>query len=133
MMNATRADVLRRICSEFPIVHLSEAQGAEFVGARIEELSGEATSLREEWLSVFASAIEVIITDDAKSDTRFLKLFLFEGRRPIVKFFTEGHERDSEDLLVTFRAMLAPVEPEIWSFNDPRLLSRRMRPGIRPS
>jgi len=132
-MNVTPAELLRRICSEFPTVRVSESQGAEFVGARIEELGGESTPLREEWLSVFASAIEVVVTDDAKSDTRFLKLFVFEGRQPIVKFFNKRHERDSEDLLVSFRAMLAPVEPEIWSFNDPRPISRQVRPGIRLS
>jgi len=127
----TVADMLALIRRDFPFVRTSESEGAEFVAARLDELPDDADGEREAWLALLPTTLEVVACDDPTAEQEFLKLFLFDGRPPIVVFFTERHEDESDDLLDRFRASLRPVEPDVWLFDDPRPIGRARKPGLR--
>ena len=103
-MTASIQARLGRIRGEFAIVLTDQQRGAEFVAARLEGLepgSGE----RDKWLSALPDAIEVVATDDERSETSFLKLFLLSDRT-IAIFFSDIHREDSATLLTRLRSAL---------------------------
>lgn len=112
-------------------MHTSEAAAAEFVAARLDDLPDGADSEREAWIAVLGTALALVAGDDPAAENEFLKVFLFDGRAPIVVFFTEKHEDESDELLERLLPLLAPAMPEVWLFDDPRSVTRKAQAGLR--
>lgn len=130
-MPRTVADTLAILRQAFPIVGANEERGVEFVAARLDELPDEAESERNDWLDALPTALEVYVCDDPDLDWERLVLFVFAVRSPIVVFFTQKHEDESDELLERLMSALHPDTPEVWLFDDPRPVRRPTRPGLR--
>ena len=104
---------LRQIQSAFANVIASAKAGREFVAAQLEDLevgSHEHSRL----LKCLPEAIEVIATDDTRSDSEFLKLFLLPARKTIAVFFSRAHRDASDLLLARLQSTLSePIEVRV--------------------
>lgn len=106
------AEVVKLLESEFGHVIVDQQRGIRWVSeqmldARRRGATADADRLGE----VLGGALEVIATDDVHSDDEFLKLLLVPGEYPLVRFFSDDHQRRSATLLQRCQTALKTVPP----------------------
>ncbi|HEU4672461.1 MAG TPA: hypothetical protein VFS32_06130 [Candidatus Limnocylindrales bacterium] len=103
-MTASIQARLGRIRDAFATAVTDSRRGAEFVAARLVGLE-PGSEEHDRWLAALPDAIEVVATDDERSDSAFLKLFLLSDRTVAV-FFSDAHRADSASLLARLESAL---------------------------
>ena len=101
------AEIVARLKREFRHVIVNERLGIEYAAQRMLEAQRRGELAEANRLSlILGEGLEIIATDDDRTDTAFLKLFLIPGEYAVVRFFNEEHERDSAVLLDRCRSAL---------------------------
>ena len=104
-MKSTVDDRIQSLEATFESVFVNPALGREFVAAQLERHK-VGDEVHTALLRAMPEAVEVIATDDAHSDARFLKLVLLPGMPTVVVFMSDVHRQASESLLVRLRTAL---------------------------
>jgi len=94
------ADVVDRARREFGFVHLDSARGLRFVANRLLSMQPRpAHNAAEAILAPLAGSIELIVGDDQRSDTDFLKCYVIPNEPIEIQYVYEGHHTRSAALL----------------------------------
>jgi hypothetical protein len=107
------AEVVRRLEREFQHVVVDRQRGVQYAAelmldARRRGATTEADRLSDQ----LEEALEIIATDDDRSDDAFLKLFVVPGEHPVVRFFSNEHQRHSAALLRRCELALTSSTPK---------------------
>ena len=107
------AEVVARLQREFRHVIVDERQGVQYAAERMLDARRRGATTEADRLSdVLGEALEIIATDDVRSDHEFLKLFVVPGEHPVARFFNNEHQRDSEALLKRCELALRSSTPK---------------------
>jgi len=93
-------DIVKRLELAFSYVIVDEKRGMSYAAEQMLAARSAGDLERAERLSsVLEDALQVILTDDTRSDKDFLSLYLIPGEDPLVHFVTDEHQRETTSLL----------------------------------